>query len=75
MYGSFARRDFDIVCDGKAVFSVRKATYVDNRFVVTFPATSCKTVAMHITGSYGPSPAIRELELYHSQADPSQESR
>ncbi|MCP4450068.1 MAG: hypothetical protein GY809_01295, partial [Planctomycetes bacterium] len=42
---SFAPRDFDIACDGKVVFSVRQATYVDNRFVVTFPATSCKTVA------------------------------
>jgi len=63
---NFAPRDFDIVCDGKVVLSVQKAIYVDNRFVVTFPATSCKTVELHITGSYGPSPAIRELELYYS---------
>ncbi len=65
---SFAPRDFNIVCDGKVVLSVEKATYVDNRFVVTFPATSCKTVTLHITGSYGPSPAIRELALYHPPA-------
>jgi hypothetical protein len=71
----FAPRDFDVVCDGKVVLSVRKAAYVDNRFVVTFPATSCKTVVLRITGSYGPSPAIRELALYHSQTGLPQESR
>ena len=72
---SFAPRDFDILCDGRIVHSVREAAHVDNRFVVTFPATSCKTVELHITGSYGPSPAIRELELYHSPAGPSQEDK
>ena len=71
---NFAPRDFDIVCDGTAVSSVRKAIYVDNRCVVTFPATSCKTVELRITGSYGPSPAIRELELYDSVVGPSEEN-
>jgi hypothetical protein len=54
---------------------VQGATFVDNRFVVTFPATSCKTVELHITGSYGPSPAIRELALFHSQPGVPQGSR
>lgn len=67
---NFAPRAFDIVCDGKVVASVRDAVYVDNRFTTTFPVTTCQTLELHITGSYGPSPAIRELELYHTADRP-----
>jgi len=61
---SFAPKDFDVLCDGKLVKSVRQAVYRDNLLVVTFPPTSCRTVELKITGRYGPSPAIRELEIY-----------
>ena len=37
----------------------------DNLLWVTFSVTTCQTVELRITGAYGPSPAIRELGLYH----------
>jgi hypothetical protein len=61
---NFAPKDFDVLCDGKLVQSVREAVYRDNVLVVAFPTTSCRTVELEITGRYGPSPAIRELEIY-----------
>ena len=61
----FAPKDFEILCDGKTVKTVRGARYDANRLVVTFPAVRCKTLELQITGYYGASPAIRELEIYH----------
>ncbi len=61
---SYAPKDFDIVCDDKVVKQVRKAAYDNNRLIVRFPATKCKSLELKITGYYGGSPAIRELELY-----------
>jgi len=61
---SYAPKDFDIVCDDKVVKKVRKAAYNNNRLIVRFPPTKCKSLELKITGYYGRSPAIRELELY-----------
>ena len=66
---SYAPKDFEILCDGRTVKTVRGARYDANQLVVTFPAVHCKTLELKITGCYGASPAIRELEIYH--VDPS----
>lgn len=60
----YAPRDFEIVCDGTTVRSLRQAEYYENRLTVTFPPTACSNLELVITGSYGPSPAIRELGVY-----------
>ncbi len=61
---SYAPRDFQVLCDGKVVREVAGAQYIDNWLTVEFPPVGCDTVELRITGSYGPSPAIRELEVY-----------
>ena len=60
----YAPRDFEIVCDGKKVKTVKDARYGNNRLLVGIPSTTFKSLEIKITRSYGPSPAIRELELY-----------
>jgi type 1 glutamine amidotransferase/HEAT repeat protein len=60
----YAPKDFDVLCDDKMVKSVKDAQYQDNVLVVTLPATQCATIQLNITGYYGHSPAIRELEIY-----------
>ena len=67
----FSPKDFDILCDGKVVKAVRGDVYDNNRLIVSFPAARCKVLELKITGRYGPSPAIRELEIYH--VDPSKD--
>lgn len=61
---NFAPKDFEIVCDDKVVKTVKDAHYRDNVLMVVLPPTRCTTLQLNITGSYGPSPAIRELEIY-----------
>ena len=61
----YAPKDFQVLCDGKVVKTVRGARYEQNERIVTFPAVRCKTLELKITGYYGASPAIRELEIYH----------
>ena len=61
---NFAPRDFEVICDGEVVKTVRDAWYESNRFGTTFPATACATLELSITGRWGPSPAIRELEVF-----------
>jgi len=61
---NFAPRDFEVICDGEVVKTVRDAWYESNRFSISFPATECSTLELSITGRWGPSPAIRELEIY-----------
>ncbi len=61
---SFSPKDFKIVCDDKTVKTVAGATYADNRLIVLFPRTRCTTVELHITGYYGGSPAVRELQIF-----------
>jgi hypothetical protein len=61
---NYAPKDFDVLCDGKAVKSVRNAQYDDNRLTVAFPQTQCTSLELKITGYYGRSPAVRELEAF-----------
>ena len=61
---NFAPKDFEVLCDDKVVKTVRGAIYDNNLLSVEFPPVSCEVVELKITGAYGPSPAIRELEIY-----------
>lgn len=61
---SFAPRSFEIRCDGKTVQKVEDAVYQDNVFSVDFPATDCRVLELHITRSYGASPAMREFGIF-----------
>ena len=65
---SFAPKDFEVLCDGKVAKTVRNATYDANFLVVVFAETQCKAVELKITGYYGNSPAIRELDIYGRKA-------
>ena len=61
---SFSPKDFEILCDGKVVKKITGARYKSNLLAVEFPATQCKTLELKITGYYGKSPGIRELEIF-----------
>ena len=61
---SYVPRDFEILCDGKLVKTVRNAEYPDGSLALKLPPTRCSTVELKITGYTAGSPAIRELELY-----------
>jgi hypothetical protein len=61
----YAPRDFDILVDGRIAMSVTNAEYAGNRLLVPLPpGTTGSAVELAITGSYGASPAMRELEIY-----------
>jgi HEAT repeat protein/type 1 glutamine amidotransferase len=66
-YQSFSPKDFEILCDDAVVKTVREAAYDrnTNEVLVDFPRTRFKTLELKITGYYGGSPAIRELEIYN----------
>lgn len=61
---SYAPKDFEIVCDDQVVKTMTDAPYRENILMVVFPPTRCTAIQLNITGSHGPSPAIRELEIY-----------
>jgi hypothetical protein len=61
---NYAPKDFEILCDDKVVKKVENAQYRDNLLTVALPPTKCATVELKITGYYGRSPAIRELEIF-----------
>jgi hypothetical protein len=61
---NYAPKDFEIVCDAKVVTTMTDAAYRENVLLVVLPPTHCTSLQLNITGSYGPSPAIRELEIY-----------
>ena len=65
-YHSYCPKDFDILCDGVVVQTVRNAEYdkESNEVLVRFPMTNCTSLELRITGNYGGSPGIRELEVY-----------
>lgn len=65
-FESHSPKDFDIVCDGNVVKTVRGATYdrPDLETLFSFEPTTCGSLELRITGYYGGSPAIRELEVY-----------
>jgi type 1 glutamine amidotransferase/HEAT repeat protein len=65
----YAPRDFEVLGDGKVLTRVEGAQYDNNAFQVSLPGTVCRAVELRITGSHGPSPAIRELELYGKPAE------
>ena len=60
----FAPRDFEVRCDDQTVRKVVGAQYRNNWLTVDLPPTECSSVELRITGYYGGSPAIRELEIY-----------
>jgi len=62
---SYDPRDFEIVCDGVVVKTIEDAWYESNQFATTFRVTRCKTLELRITGWYGQSPGIRELEIFN----------
>ncbi len=61
---SYAARDFEVLCDDQVVKTVKNARYEQNVLNVEFPSVKCSTVELKITGYYGQSPAVRELEIY-----------
>ncbi|MCY3022343.1 MAG: hypothetical protein NTW87_25305, partial [Planctomycetota bacterium] len=60
----FAPKDFDVLCDGKVVKEARGAAYTNNLLLLDLPKTTCGKLQLKITGYYGKSPAIRELEVF-----------
>ncbi|MHC5053934.1 MAG: HzsA-related protein [Planctomycetota bacterium] len=69
----FAPRSFRILCNGKGVGRVGGAVYANNRFTFSIPRTRCRTFELAIDGSWGGSPAIRELELFDAPSAPPRE--
>lgn len=65
-YQSHSPKDFDILCDNVVVKTVGNADYdkVTNELFVGFPRTTSQSLELRITGYYGGSPGIRELEIY-----------
>lgn len=61
---NYAARDFDVLCDGRVVCEVHEAEYTDNSFSLKLPPTSCTRLTLRITGCYGASPAIREIQVF-----------
>ena len=61
---NYSPKDFDILCDGKVVKSIRGAQYSDALLVVALGPLTCTIVELKITGYYGASPAIRDLGIY-----------
>jgi hypothetical protein len=60
----YAPKDFEVLCDGQPLKTVSGAQYTENVLTVPLPPTRCDTIQLNITGRYGPSPAIRELEIF-----------
>jgi len=64
-YENYAPAGFEVVLDGKNVMKVHRAIYnPQGRFFLDIPPTKAKTIEIIIDKVYGPSPAIRELEIY-----------
>jgi len=66
---NYAPKDFEILCDGKAVKKVENAQYDSNFLLVRLDETTCTSVELKITGNYGNSPAIRELGIYRPKKE------
>ncbi|MBI5385216.1 MAG: PmoA family protein [Verrucomicrobia bacterium] len=60
----FAPKDFEVLCDGKAVKKVENAQYDRNILHLPLDDTTCQSIELKITGYYGRSPAIRELGIF-----------
>ncbi|MBN2562115.1 MAG: PmoA family protein [Phycisphaerae bacterium] len=60
----YSPKDFEILCDDKVAATVKDAKYRGRDLIVTFDRIQCSSLELKITGYYGRSPAIRELEIY-----------
>ena len=60
----YAPKDFEILADDKVIKKVENAQYDDNFLVIALGELTAKVVELKITGTYGKSPAIRELGIY-----------
>ncbi len=69
-FQSHSPQAFDVLCDDEVVASITDAQYDErtNETRVSFPRRECLAVELKITGYYGGSPGIRELELYDVDA-------
>ena len=47
--------------------TMRDATYTDNRLIVPFQHTKCRSVEIQITGYYGGSPGMREFGIFNAR--------
>jgi len=61
---NYAPAGFDVVLDGNNVMKVHRAIYNHGKFFLDIPKTKAQTIEIIIDKVYGPSPAIRELEIY-----------
>ena len=60
----YSPKSFDIIADGKVIKSIKNARYKNNTLIIKVAQTELKSLQLKITQSHGPSPGIRELELY-----------
>ncbi|MCX6362028.1 MAG: ThuA domain-containing protein [Armatimonadetes bacterium] len=60
----YSPRDFEVVLDGATVRTMRDAQYDGDVLLIRLEPTRCTSVELRISGWYGKSPAIRELEIY-----------
>ncbi|MHB0954894.1 MAG: DUF6807 family protein [Pirellulaceae bacterium] len=65
-YQSHSPKDFEVWCDEKVVARVTDAQYDErtNETHVRFARCACTSLELKITGYYGGSPGLRELEVY-----------
>jgi hypothetical protein len=70
-FESYSPKDFEVLCDDKVVKTVQNASYdrASLEAMFRFEAVTCSRVELKITGYYGKSPAIRELEIYDLPAE------
>ena len=68
-FESHCPKDFEIVCDDKVVKTLQNVVYdrANVETSISFPRTECTWLELRITGWYGGSPGIRELEVYDLQ--------
>jgi hypothetical protein len=62
----YVPKDFEVRCDDRVVKTVAGAQYQNQWLTVEFPPVACDAVELTISACYGPSPAIRELEIYET---------
>ncbi|MBT7171819.1 MAG: hypothetical protein HN909_08635, partial [Phycisphaerales bacterium] len=67
---NFAPKTFRINSDAGTLAVVKTAKYTNNRFELPLKPATVKWVELNITGYYGPSPGIREVELYAPDTAP-----
>ena len=65
-YHSHSPKDFEVLCDDQVVATITSADYdqKSNETHVRFPRCACSSLELKITGYYGGSPGLRELEVY-----------